>query len=119
MINIYGIPNCDTVRKSLKWLETQQMSYEFHDFKTMKLTKTTLKKWTSALPWQRVLNNKSTTWRELSTDAKAEITNEAAAIALLQNHASAIKRPVVEWPDGSITIGFNELVWSKIVSQLK
>lgn len=83
MYTVYGIPNCDTVKKALVWLEAHQIPFEFHNYKKQGITAAKLKNWSSQLGWDVVLNKKSSTWRGLSPEVQATITNEKAAIKLL------------------------------------
>ncbi len=112
-IAVYGIPNCDTVRKSLNWLNEQQIAHTFHNFKTAPIEKNQVKKWLSQLGIEVLLNKKSSTWRGFTPEQQAATTNEADVIDLLCQNPSAIKRPVVEWQDGSVTAGFKAEDWIK------
>jgi Spx/MgsR family transcriptional regulator len=113
MIEIYGIPNCDTVSKSLKWLSAHHLPYAFHNYKTEALSHEKLLQWCNELGWQVLVNKQSTTWRQLSADAQQAVQNTTSAIELLRLHTSVIKRPVVEGPNGSLTVGFVEAEWQK------
>jgi len=106
MIKIYGIPNCDTMKKARKWLENNGVEYEFHDYKKQGVPETNLKKWVKSAGWEVVLNKRGTTWRKLPDDIKDNI-DEDSSIQVMLDNPSAIKRPVLE--DGkTILVGFKE-----------
>ena len=109
---VYGIPNCDTVKKARAWLAERGVPYRFHDFKKQGVPPQHLARWQAAAGWDKVLNRQGTTWRKLPPEAQAAVTDAASAAALLQREPSAIKRPVVEWPDGAITVGFAPDDWA-------
>jgi arsenate reductase len=111
MISLYGIPNCDTVKKARSWLDTHGLAYQFHDFKKAGVP-AQLDAWATQLGWDTVLNRKGTTWRKLDAAQQAAVHDTASACALMRAHPSAIKRPVVEWNDGSVTVGFNAEAWA-------
>ena len=114
MYIVYGIPNCDTVKKVLTWLQNYNIPYQFHDYKKEGITPAKLKNWTGQVGWETILNKKSTTWRELDAKTQALVTNEKAAIALMTEHTSSIKRPVIEKDEKVITVGYNEAVYEKL-----
>lgn len=103
---VYGIPNCDTVRKARRWLDAHGVEYEFHDYKKKGIDAATLKLWSKDVGWEALLNRRGTTWRKLSDDDKEQVT-AAGAIKLMQAHTSLIKRPVVEH-GGVRLVGFDE-----------
>ena len=105
-LTLYGIANCDTVKKARAWLTQQGVVVEFHDFKKSGVPEQRLQAWIDALGWQKVLNRQGTTWRRLDAATQAGVTDAASAAALLAQQPSAIKRPIVEWPGGAITAGF-------------
>ncbi|MBP7453286.1 MAG: arsenate reductase [Ottowia sp.] len=109
---VYGIPNCDTVKKARSWLAEHGVAYRFHDFKKQGVPADRLASWIAAAGWDKVLNRQGTTWRKLPADEQAAVRDAASAAALLQREASAIKRPVVEWPGGAITVGFVPDDWA-------
>lgn len=110
---LYGIPNCDTVRKARAWLAAQGVPHVFHDFKKQGVPAGRLACWLAAAGWDKVLNRQGTTWRKLDAAEQAAVRDAASAAALLQRQPSAIKRPVAEWPDGAITIGFDPAAWAE------
>ena len=112
MTTLYGIPNCDTVKRARDWLAAHDVAHEFHDFKKAGVPPARLAAWVDAAGWERVLNRKGTTWRKLDPATQAAVVDAASAQALMREQASVIKRPVVEWDDGRITVGFDEDAWS-------
>ena len=113
---VYGIPNCDTVKKARSWLSEQGITYQFHDFKKQGVPTERLPQWMQALGWEKLLNRQGTTWRKLDDATKAAAVDAASAAAVMQEHASTIKRPVVEWADGTITVGFKADDWNMMRS---
>jgi arsenate reductase len=95
MIKLYGIPNCDTMKKARKWLDNNNLVYEFHDYKKLGVPEKNLKQWVKAAGWEAVLNKRGTTWRKLDETIKNKI-DENSAIQVMLNNPSAIKRPVIE-----------------------
>lgn len=108
-LDIYGIPNCDTVKKARKWLDANGLAYAFHDYKREGADPEKLKGWVSAKGVDALLNRRGTTFRKLSDADKADI-DEAKAVTLMVEHPSLIKRPVVEYP-GGLLVGFDETEW--------
>ena len=104
---LYGISNCDTVKRARAWLAGQGAEAQFHDFKKSGVPADRLQAWLASAGWERLLNRKGTTWRRLDDARRAAVVDEASAAALMQAEASVIKRPVVEWPDGTVTVGFD------------
>jgi Spx/MgsR family transcriptional regulator len=112
MTTLYGIPNCDTVKRARHWLDAHGVVHEFHDFKKAGVPADHLAAWVAAAGWERVLNRKGTTWRKLDAAQQAAVVDSASAQALMRDQASVIKRPVVEWDDGRITVGFDADDWA-------
>jgi arsenate reductase len=108
MTTLYGIPNCDTVKRARQWLADHGVACDFHDFKKAGVPADRLAAWVAAAGWERVLNRKGTTWRKLDPAQQASVVDAASAQAVMRVEASTIKRPVVEWDDGRITVGFDE-----------
>ncbi|HHJ36152.1 MAG TPA: ArsC family reductase [Gammaproteobacteria bacterium] len=105
-MKIYGIPNCDTIKKARKWLDSNSLEYEFHDYKKAGVPEKHLRQWVNENGWDTVLNKRGTTWRKLDDDLKDNI-DEKSAIQVMLDNPSAIKRPVLE--KGKILlIGFKE-----------
>lgn len=111
-IVVYGIPNCDTVKRARAWLAERALTTDWHDFKKQGVPADRLDAWMAALGWEALLNTRGTTWRGLDEGLRAAVHDAASAASLLKAHPSAIRRPVVEWPDGRITAGFDADDWS-------
>lgn len=109
MLTLYGIPNCDTVKKARTWLESNRVEYVFHDYKKAGVDAAALSRWVDAVGWELLLNRAGTTFRKLSDADKADIDRDKA-IALMVANPSVIKRPVVEGA-GPLLIGFKPDVW--------
>ena len=108
---VYGIPNCDSVKKARAWLAEHRQPYDFHDFKKAGLPAKRLDAWIEAAGWERVLNRKGTTWRQLDEAMRARAVDAGGARALMLAQPSLVKRPVIEWDDGRITVGFEPERW--------
>lgn len=106
MITLYGITNCDTVKKARAWLADHGVDYNFHDFKKQGVPPQRLDAWLDSAGWETVINRKGTAWRGLDDTTKASVVDAATARAVALQAASVIKRPVVEWADGRTTVGF-------------
>ena len=104
---LYGIPNCDTVKRARAFLAGHGAAVQFHDFKKAGVPPDRLTDWLASVGWEPLLNRQGSTWRKLDDATKAAVVDAASAKALMLAQASVIKRPVVEWPDGSITVGFD------------
>ena len=112
-IVVFGIPNCDTVRRARKWLTEQGAPHQFHDFRQDGLDANRIQTWLQQLDWQQVLNRRGTTWRGLS-DAERETAGDApGAAALMARHPALVKRPEVQWPEGRLTLGFDASDWAQ------
>lgn len=111
-VEMFGIPNCDTIKKARKWLEAQNIEYQFHDYKKEGVDAHLLKQWSDAVGWEMLLNRRGTTWRKLADEAK-ESVNETRAIQLMVENPSMIKRPVLAAGD-DITVGFSETVYQEL-----
>lgn len=107
MNTLYGIPNCDTIRKAKKWLTAANIDFQFHDFRKDGLEHDQLTEWIAQVGWETLLNKRGTTWRQLSDEQKNSV-DEASAIALMLEHPAMIKRPVLESEALSqIEVGFS------------
>lgn len=113
MITLYGIPNCDTVKKARAWLTEQGIEYAFHDFKKHGLQADRLAIWSRVLGWDKLLNRQGTSWRKLGPQAQAGAITADGAEALMLANPSLVRRPVVEWLEGDvhITVGFDAKHW--------
>lgn len=106
-MTVYGIPNCNTVKKALDWLKAHQIDFEFHDFKKKGISAEKLHVWCKTFGWENVLNRKGLTWKKLTKTEQAAIDNQEKAIAYLMEQTSAIKRPIIEKNSKAILISFN------------
>jgi arsenate reductase (glutaredoxin) len=109
-ITVYGITNCDTVKKSRAWFDTAGKAYQFHDFKKHGVPEAALRQWVGALGWEALLNKRGTTWRKLDAAAQAAVVDADSAIALMLREASVIKRPVVV-SGTKTTVGYLPEYW--------
>jgi arsenate reductase len=103
---VFGIPNCDTVKKARTWLTDHGIAYEFHDFKKQGVPAPELEQWLAAAGWEKLLNRQGTTWRKLDSAVQASVVDAQTAAAVMLATPSVIKRPVVMWADATITVGF-------------
>jgi Spx/MgsR family transcriptional regulator len=111
-MTVYGIPNCDTVKKALNWLKANHIEFEFHNFKLDGISAKKLKEWDKKAGLEKILNKNSSTWKEVDSEVKGSIVSINEAIPLLQEKTSIIKRPVIE--DGRfLFFGFNEEAYGK------
>ena len=113
-MKLYGIPNCDTVKKARVWLASHAIEFEFHDFKKQGLSAETAQSWLQQASWEQLINRKGLTWRGLSEEQKAAITGNAAAQQLMLDKTSVIKRPLLEQEGKLLHIGFDEAAYRKL-----
>lgn len=106
-ITVFGIPNCDTVKKARTWLAEHGQDFVFHDFKKLGVPADQLPQWLAAVSWEKLVNRKGTTWRQLEPATQAAVQDDASASALMLANPSVIKRPVVVWSDGGVSVGFD------------
>jgi len=111
---VYGIKNCNTVKSALDWLKKNKIEYEFHDYKAKGISADKLKDWSKQVGWESLVNKRGTTWRQLDESVQATVTNEKAAIALMQEKTSVIKRPLIEEKGKVLTLGFDESNYAKL-----
>ncbi|MBU1977888.1 MAG: ArsC family reductase [Gammaproteobacteria bacterium] len=112
-MKLYGIPNCNTVKKARTWLTENHIDTSFHDFKKQGVSEELLKTWLKQISWEKLVNRQGTTWRQLPDEAKAAVCDDASAIRLMLEKSSVIKRPVLEM-DGKITLGFDEATYQTL-----
>ena len=110
-VTLFGIPNCDTVKKARAWLADRGVDYAFHDYKKSGVDADQLADWTRRFGWEKLLNRSGTTFRKLPDEVKADL-DAAKAIAIMIANPSAIKRPVVVH-DGGILLGFDAAEWEQ------
>jgi Spx/MgsR family transcriptional regulator len=114
---VYGIKSCDTIKKTLTWLEKKKIPYAFHDYKKESITETKLKNWVKQVGWEPLVNKKGTTWRNLPEAEQQKVTNEKAAITVMKEATSMIKRPVIEADGKVLTLGFDEAVYKELFNK--
>ena len=113
-ITLYGIPNCDTVKKARTYLDGRGLAYQFHDYKKAGVTAADLERWSKSVGWEKLLNKAGTTFKKLPDADKADLT-QAKAIKLMLQQPSMIKRPVFEY-DSGLLVGFKEPEWQTALS---
>ncbi len=113
---IYGIPNCDTTKKAILWLNNNNIAFTFHDYKQRGVSKQKLEEWCNKCGWENIFNKRSTTWRELAAVEQNKVTNQAAAIKIMLESNSIIKRPVIEHA-GKIIAGFSNGMYKQLFAE--
>ncbi|SFC38054.1 arsenate reductase [Marinospirillum celere] len=111
MLTLYGIPNCNTMKKARTWLDANQLEYTFHDYKKAGIDQATLQGWVSRLGWEPLVNRRGTTWRKLPEEQR-EAINQDLALQLMQDNPSLIKRPVLE-TGNQLLVGFDTDEWQQ------
>jgi hypothetical protein len=112
-ITMYGIPNCDTVKKARTWLTAQGVDVTFHDFKKQGVPEQQLDHWLATVGWEKLVNRQGQTWRKLDAAAQAAVVDAPSARALMLAQASVIKRPVVAWSAKEVSVGFDAAAWAQ------
>ena len=110
---VYGIKNCNTVKKGLEWLKKNKLEFEFHDYKSKGISAVKLKDWSKQVGWESLLNKKGMTWRQLDDKVRNKITNQKEAISLMAEKTSVIKRPLIEINGKVEALGFDETMYKK------
>lgn len=113
-MKLYGISNCSTVKKARDWLAQHDIAVEFHDFKKLGLDAATAQAWLRQTDWTRLVNRSGLTWRGLPEQRKQDIQDAAAALALMLEKSSVVKRPVLEQNGKLLHVGFDAVAYSKI-----
>ncbi|HZY79782.1 MAG TPA: ArsC family reductase [Cyclobacteriaceae bacterium] len=113
-MTVYGIKNCNTVKSAIDWLKKNNVEFEFHDYKKSGVTNSKLKEWSKQVGWESLVNKRGTTWRQLDEATQGKVTNEKAAIDLMIEKTSVIKRPLIEKDGKVITLGFDEAEYKKV-----
>ena len=114
-ITVYGIPNCDSVKKARVWLTEHGIDYVFHDFKKQGIPPEAVDLWLKQVSWEVLVNRKGTTWRQLDATQQASVVDAASARALMLAHTSVIKRPVVVQGQ-TVIVGVNPEAWTRVVN---
>jgi arsenate reductase (glutaredoxin) len=115
-ITLYGIPNCDTVKKARTWLAEHGVAHTFHDFKKLGVPADQLPYWIQAVGWEKLVNRQGTTWRKLDAPTQSAVVDAMSASALMLANPSVVKRPVVAWGGGRVSVGFSPEVFATNVS---
>ena len=110
-MKIYGIKNCDTVKKALNYLDNKGISYEFHDYKKLGAEASKIKEWAKMVPFEKLINKKGPTYRKLSDDEKLQLEKISTAIPIILENTSVIKRPILEFKN-TIILGYDEETYS-------
>ncbi|SHG45780.1 transcriptional regulator, Spx/MgsR family [Chryseolinea serpens] len=113
-MTVYGIKNCNTVKTAMDWLKQHNVTVDFHDYKTKGITAAKLKEWSKQVGWESLVNKRGTTWRQLDESEQAKVTSEKAAIDLMMEKTSVIKRPLIEQNGKVIALGFDEAAYVKV-----
>jgi arsenate reductase len=116
-MKLYGIPNCNTVKKARDWLDANSIVYQFHDFKKLGIDEVTLKNWLKQQPWEKLVNRAGMTWRNLSDAEKGAVVDNASAIVLMREKTSVIKRPVLVKDGKMLSLGFDETTYRKLFAK--
>ncbi|MFN6962036.1 MAG: ArsC family reductase [Rhodocyclaceae bacterium] len=114
MIRIYGIKNCDTMKKAFTWLDERNIPYEFHDYKKAGVPRERLVAWCKVVGWKTLLNTKGPTWRKL-TPEQQQITTQSQAVAIMMEYPSVIRRPIVETESGHLLVGFDPTMFESFI----
>jgi len=114
-MKLYGIPNCNTVKKARTWLDEHGIAYEFHDFKKQGVDQATINTWLSQKPWDKLVNRAGMTWRNLSDAEKSAVIDEISACRLMIEKTSVIKRPVLVKNDSIVALGFDEATYQTLI----
>jgi len=115
-MTVYGIKNCDTVKKALTWLKDNGVAYDFHDYKSKGVDEGKLRNWAGQVGWEALVNRKGTTWRQLDDAQKDAVRDEASAIALMKDKTSVIKRPLLEANGKVLSVGFDVETYTDLFS---
>ncbi|MEI2602322.1 ArsC family reductase [Erwinia aphidicola] len=116
-LTMYGIKNCDTIKKARKYLEAQGVDYQFHDYRADGLDAALLQTFIDTLGWEALLNTRGTTWRKLDEAVRNAVNNPAAARDLMLAQPAIIKRPLLCAPDGTMLLGFSEATWQPFIQE--
>jgi arsenate reductase (glutaredoxin) len=115
-MTVYGLVNCDTTKAAIKLFKARQQNFVFHDLKTMDVSREQVEKWLQTVSLEKLLNKKSTTWRGLPVEEQLTASTIEGAVTLLVNHTNLIKRPLIEWENGTISVGFDVAEFETLVS---
>lgn len=113
-MTLYGIKNCNTVKSAIAWMKNHKADFEFHDYKSKGIASDKLREWSKQVGWESLVNKRGTTWRQLDPAVQNKVTNEKAAIELMMDKTSVIKRPLIERNGRVILLGFDETDYKKV-----
>jgi Spx/MgsR family transcriptional regulator len=113
-MKLYGIPNCNSVKKARTWLEEHQIDYIFHDFKKNGVNQSILDSWLSQASWEKLINRAGMTWRKLDDETKNSIVDNSSASRLMLDRTSVIKRPILEKDGKLLALGFKEEIYKEL-----
>ena len=116
-MTLYGIKNCNTVKNAITWLNGKKVEFDFHDYKNKGITEEKLKEWSKQVGWESLVNKRGTTWRQLDEATQQKVANEKAAIALMLEKTSVIKRPLIEKNGKVIALGFDETTYNEVFAR--
>jgi arsenate reductase (glutaredoxin) len=112
---IYGIKNCDTMKKAFAWFDERGIAYQFHDYKKAGVPRDELVLWCRTVGWKTLINTKGPTWRKLSPEQQ-DITTQSKAVSVMMEFSSVIRRPIVVTNQGQILVGFDPTLWESFVT---
>lgn len=114
-MQLFGIPNCSTVKKARDWLENNGIAYQFHDFKKNGVDQALIAGWLDQVPWEKLVNRAGMTWRSLSDAEKAAVIDASSALTLMLAKSSVIKRPVLVKNGKIVSVGFTEATYKELI----
>jgi len=117
LLKLYGIPNCNSVKKARTWLAEHDIEFDFHNFKKHGLSPETAQNWLQQRDWSELINRKGTTWRKLSDEEKQQVSGNSSALTLMLEKTSIIKRPLLEQDGKLLSVGFDEILYTDIFKQ--
>jgi arsenate reductase (glutaredoxin) len=115
MITVYGIKNCDTMKKAFTWLDENKIAYQFHDYKKLSIDKARILTWIKKKPLEELINKKGITFKKLSEEEKNACLNPETALDLMIDKTSMIKRPILSLENGELLLGFEPNYWKEIL----
>lgn len=118
MITLYGIKNCDTIKKACRWLEARGVEYQLHDYRVNGLDTSLLNSFIAELGWEALLNTRGTTWRKLDEAHRESIKDAQSATALMLEMPAIIKRPLLCAPGQPMLLGFNESNYQQFINEV-
>ena len=114
-MQLFGIPNCSTVKKARDWLSSNGVTYDFHDFKKNGVSHDLLNAWLKQMPWEKLVNRAGMTWRNLTEEEKSAVTDASSALVLMLEKSSVIKRPVLVKDGKIVCLGFSEAAYKELL----